>query len=98
MKVNDELVDRLAELAKLEFDDESRKKIEADLERIIGFIDKLNELDTENVEPLVHMTSVTNDFREDEVKTDLDKEVALNLAPLKDSDYIKVPKVLKKPE
>ncbi len=96
MKVNTQLVERLADLAKLEFDEESRKEIEQDLEKIIGFVDKLSEVDTEGVEPLVHVNEDVNILREDQAKQELTQEQALKNAPVKDSDYIKVPKVLKK--
>ncbi len=96
MKVNSKLVERLADLAKLEFDDASRQSIEQDLEQIIDFVDKLGEVDTEGIEPLVYVNDDVNVLREDEVKQELTREEALKNAPLKDSDYIKVPKVLKK--
>ena len=90
------MVERLADLAKLEFDEESKKAIEKDLEKIIGFVDKLGEVDTEGVEPLVYVNDDVNVLREDEAKQEITQDEALKNAPLKDSDYIKVPKVLKK--
>jgi aspartyl-tRNA(Asn)/glutamyl-tRNA(Gln) amidotransferase subunit C len=96
MKVNTQLVERLADLAKLEFDEEARKDIEQDLAKIIGFVDKLSEVDTEGVAPLVHVNEDVNILREDQPKRELTQEQALKNAPVKDSDYIKVPKVLKK--
>lgn len=96
MKVNTQLVERLADLAKLEFDDDARKEIEQDLEKIIGFVDKLSEVDTEGVEPLVHVNEDVNVLRNDQPKSQTTQEDALKNAPVKDSDYIKVPKVLKK--
>ena len=96
MKVNSKLVERLADLSKLEFGDASRQSIEQDLEQIIDFVDKLSEVDTEGVEPLVYVNDDVNLLREDEAKRELTREDALKNAPIKDSDYIKVPKVLKK--
>lgn len=94
MKIESSTVDKLAELAKLEFDASARKDIIDDLNRILAFVDKLNELDTENAEPLTYMTDETNVLRKDEVKQLITQEQALSNAPKKDSDYILVPKVL----
>ena len=96
MKVDTHLVDRLAELAKLEFDAESKEEIIKDLDKMIQFVDKLSELDTEGIEPLVYVNEDVNIMRRDEVKHEVTKEEGLKNAPLKDSDYIKVPKVLNK--
>ena len=60
MKVNEDLVDRLATLAKLEFNGDEKKEIIADLNQIISFVEKLKELDTSGVEPLVYMTDEVN--------------------------------------
>ena len=67
MKVNDALVEKLANLSRLEFDEAEKEEIKNDLEKMIGFIDKLNELDTTGVEPLLHMSENINIFRKDEV-------------------------------
>lgn len=96
MEVNKQLVDRIATLSKLEFDEQSKEAIRQDLERMIGFVDKLNEVNTEGIEPLIYVNDEVNILREDEVKQIITKEEALSNAPTKDSDYIKVPKVLKK--
>jgi aspartyl-tRNA(Asn)/glutamyl-tRNA(Gln) amidotransferase subunit C len=96
MIVDTKTVDKLAELSKLEFDEAAKQEIVVDLNRILSFIDKLNELDTENVEPLIYMNDEMNSFREDEEKVTLTKEEALKNAPDKDSDYFRVPKVLSK--
>ena len=94
MKVNEELVDKLATLAKLEFDADKKKEIIKDLTQIISFVEKLNELDTTGVEPLIFMTDEVNVLRKDEVKHDITHEEALLNAPKKDSDYFKAPKVI----
>jgi len=94
MKIDDSTVDKLADLAKLEFDATAKREIVKDLNRILNFVDKLNELDTENVEPLVYMTDEINVLRKDEVIQDISQQDALRNAPQKDSDYIIVPKVL----
>ena len=96
MKIDSKTVDKLADLAKLEFDDASKQEIIKDLNRIVTFIEKLNELDTSSVEPLIYLTDETNVMREDEVKQEINQKDALKNAPKKDSDYIKAPKVIDK--
>lgn len=96
MKVDKQLVERVAELAKLQFNEEEKESIRGDLEKILEFVDKLNEVDTEGVEPLVYITEEKNVLRPDVVKHEISREEALKNAPQKDSDYIKVPKVLNK--
>ena len=96
MKIDSKTVDKLAELAKLEFDESSKEEIIKDLNRIVTFVEKLNELDTSSVEPLVYLTEDTNVMRDDIVKQDITQEEALKNAPKRDSDYIKVPKVIDK--
>ena len=96
MEVNDDLINNLAQLAKLEFNDAERDEIKNDLQKMITFIDKLNELDTTGVEPLLHMSENVNVLREDEVKGSISREEALKNAPLHDDQFFKVPKVIKK--
>jgi len=96
MEVNDELIDKLADLAKLEFDAISKQEIKKDLQNVLTFVEKLNELDLKDVEPIEYITDEKNVLRDDVVITDITKKNALKNAPLKDSDYFKVPKVLKK--
>jgi aspartyl-tRNA(Asn)/glutamyl-tRNA(Gln) amidotransferase subunit C len=64
------------------------------MNNMLGFIDKLNELDTSNVEPLIYMSEEVNVFREDDVRHDITQDEALKSAPKHDSDYFKVPKVI----
>ena len=96
MNVNDELVDKLANLARLEFNVQEKEEIKNDLQQMIGFIDKLNELDTTGVEPLLHMSGNINILREDEVSGTISREDALRNAPLHDEQFFKVPKVIRK--
>ena len=96
MKIDSKTVDKLAELAKLEFDEEGKKEIINDLNRIVEFVEKLSELDTSNVEPLIYLSEDTNVMRNDEVKQVISQQEALKNAPVKDTDYIKVPKVITK--
>ena len=96
MEITNKLIQDIAALAKLEFDEQSAKQMKADLEKIIGFVDKLNEIDTEGIEPLIYLSGEANVLREDEVKAVISQVEALKNAPEKDSDYFKVPTVLKK--
>ena len=94
MKIDNEMVDKLATLAKLEFENEAKESIKQDLNNMLAFIDKLNELDTEGVEPLIYMSDETNVMRDDETKTEITQDEALKNAPEKDSDYFRVHKVI----
>ena len=96
MNVNDQLIDKLANLARLKFNSEEREDIKSDLQKMIGFIDKLNELDTTGVEPLLHMSENINVLREDEVSGTISREEAFRNAPLHDEQFFKVPKVIRK--
>ena len=96
MEVNDTLVDKLANLARLQFDETEKVAIKKDLQRMIEFVEKLNELDTTGVAPLLHMSDRVNALREDVVKGSISREDALLNAPLKDTQFFKVPKVIKK--
>ena len=82
----------------LKFNDAEREEIKSDLEKMIGFVDKLKELDTTGVEPLLHMSANTNMLREDVTGNMLSRQEALQNAPLHDEQFFKVPKVIKKPE
>lgn len=94
--INDELINKLSKLAKLKFDDHAKEKIKNDLDKIIKFIDKLEEVNTDNVDPLIYLSEEVNNFRDDTVKDEVSQAEALKNAPKKDSDYFKVPTVLKK--
>lgn len=94
MEVNDQLIDNLAKLARLEFNNIEKEEIKNDLQKMIAFIDKLNELDTKGVAPLLHMSENINVLRDDEVKGSISNEDALKNAPLHDEQFFKVPKVI----
>ena len=96
IKVNDNLIENLSKLAKLKFDEDSSKKIKKELKTVIGFIDSISKVDTSGVEPLVYMSEEVNILRNDKITNIISQKDALKNAPLKDSDYFKVPTVLKK--
>jgi aspartyl-tRNA(Asn)/glutamyl-tRNA(Gln) amidotransferase subunit C len=96
MNIDNKTVDHLAHLARLEFENESKVAIINDLNRILSFVEKLNEIDTNDVEPLIYMTEETNILRTDEVSQTITHAEALKNAPKKDSDYFRVPKFVEK--
>jgi len=96
MEVNDQLVDKLANLSRLTFDPVEKAGIKKDLQKMISFIEKLNELDTTGVEPLLFMTDEVNVLREDRVTGSITRQEGLLNAPVKDEQFFKVPKVIKK--
>jgi aspartyl-tRNA(Asn)/glutamyl-tRNA(Gln) amidotransferase subunit C len=96
MEVNDTVVDKLAHLSRLQFNDKEKVEIKNDLQRMIGFVEKLNEVNLEEVEPLLFMSEEVNVLREDEIKGSVSREEALKNAPLHDGQFFKVPKVIKK--
>ena len=93
-KIDLKTVDEIAHLARLEFSPEEKPGILNDMNRMLTFIDKLNELDTEHVTPLIYMTDEKNVMRADEPETTISQKEALKNAPRKDSDYFKAPKVI----
>ena len=96
MEVTGALVDKLAHLSRLEFNATDKEEIKNDLQRMISFVEKLDELDLEGTEPLLHMSSNVNVLRNDEVKGSVIREEALKNAPAHDDKFFKVPKVIKK--
>jgi aspartyl-tRNA(Asn)/glutamyl-tRNA(Gln) amidotransferase subunit C len=95
MNIDDSIIDKLAQLSKLNFDNEKKEIIKNDLNKIIGFMEKLNAIDTEGIEPLIYVNEDVNILREDNVTFSISKEEALQNAPHHDEDYIKVPKFIK---
>lgn len=96
MKIQEETVHQIAHLARLQFKGDEVGAIVQDLNNMIDFMDKLNELDTNNVEPLVFMSEEINVLREDVAEITISSEEALKNAPKKDSDYFRIPKVMDK--
>ncbi len=96
MKITPEIVDHIAHLARLEFEGEKKAIIQKDMEKIITFMDKLSEVPTDHVEPLIFMNSEYNRLREDVAEVTVTQDEALKNAPKKDSDYFHIPKVLEK--
>mgnify|MGYP006089346555 FL=1 len=96
MKINKEVIIKLSSLSKLKFSNEEAELISEDLSKMVNFINQLNELETDGIEPLIHMNEEINNWREDKLGGVLDQGKALANSPVKDSTYFKLPKVLDK--
>jgi aspartyl-tRNA(Asn)/glutamyl-tRNA(Gln) amidotransferase subunit C len=94
MQIDRDLILKLENLAKLELSDLERERLGLDLTNILQMVEKLQELDTSNVEPLTYISDVVNQLREDEIKGQVTNEQALSNAPEKNEPYFKVPKVI----
>lgn len=94
MSVTTKDVEKIAELAKLKFDGNELEHLTEEMNRILSYVEKLNELNTENVEPLSHPNEVSNVFRDDVLKPSISTEEALKNAPDKNDNFFKVPKVI----
>jgi aspartyl-tRNA(Asn)/glutamyl-tRNA(Gln) amidotransferase subunit C len=94
MKVTKQDVEYIAKLAKLEYSEEEKEQFAKQFNTILAYIDKLNELNTDDVEPLSHVIELSNVMREDEVKPSLPVEEVLRNAPSKSGSFFKVPKVI----
>jgi len=94
MSVTKEDIQYMAHLARLELKDEHAEGLKEDMNKILGYMEKLDQLDTSNVEPLEHVTEQPSILREDEAKEPLSHSDALKNAPDADSDYFRVPRVI----
>ena len=94
MKIDIKTIEKLASLSKLSFTKEELDLISKDMSKMVNFINQLDEIDTEGVEPLIHLNEEFNKWREDEIREMLDQKEALSNSPIKDSTYFKLPKVL----
>lgn len=96
MELTPELVDHLAHLSRLHFTDEAKKEIQDDLQKMVVFVEKLSELDTTGIQPMLHMGQSFNVLRDDEVKGSVSREEALQSAPGANDSFFRVPKVIRK--
>lgn len=94
MAITKKEVEHVAKLARLKFSDEELDKFSMQLDEILEYVNKLNELDTENVEPTAHIVPIHNVLREDEIKPSMDRDKILMNAPDKENGCFKVPKVI----
>jgi len=95
MKVTKETLHKIAHLARLKVKEEEEEQLLTDMSEILTWVEKLNEVDTDGVEPLTHMTMEKNAYREDKAENRLKREDALKQAPMEDGTFFQVPKVIK---
>ena len=94
MAIDLKTVKHISKLSRISLDDEKAKKLEADLNSIFAFIEKLNQLDTKNVEPLTSIAETTLQLRKDEIISTNIREQVLKNSPEKNKDFFVVPKVV----
>ena len=87
-------VERVAKLARIEISESEKESLKNQLSKIIGYIDKLKEVNTEGIEPLRGLHAKRNVFREDKASSSSSKEDILKNSPLRKGNYFKIPKVL----
>lgn len=93
--MNNELILKLEKLSNLELNTERREVIKKDLEKILAMVDKMNELNTDNVKPLIYVNEEPYMLRPDAVKGELEVEKAMDNAPKRQGNYFAVPKFVK---
>lgn len=94
MNIDLKTVDKIASLSKLEFNGDEKQAIAQDMNKMLDFVSKLSEVDTDGVKPLIHITDEVNVLRPDDIRIEITQKEALKNAPKKDSTYFKIPKVL----
>jgi|UniRef100_UPI00404948E2 aspartyl-tRNA(Asn)/glutamyl-tRNA(Gln) amidotransferase subunit C len=97
MKLSSETIDEIAHLARLEVHEDEKQGLLDDMSKILTFMDKLNEVDTSGVEPLIYMNDEINVLREDEINQEISRVMALKNAPKEDGKFFRVAKVINKP-
>lgn len=96
MKVTTTLTDHLAHLSRLHFSDIEKEEIRKDLEKMVGFVETLAQLNTDGIEPVMHMGQSFNVLREDEVAGSISRQEALKNASGTNTSFFQVPKVIRK--
>jgi aspartyl-tRNA(Asn)/glutamyl-tRNA(Gln) amidotransferase subunit C len=94
MQIDNTLILHLEKLARLRLQEDERTQLSNDLTDILKMVDKLQEIDTTGVEPLVYLSPVQNVFRADEVRNQLPLSASLSNAPKQDGQFFRVPKVI----
>ena len=94
--ISNEMIDKLANLSMLEFEEDEKQEMRTELEKMILLIEKLNELDCTGIEPLRHVSDNQDVFREDVITEKISRQDAFKNAPVHDNNFFKVPKVIKK--
>lgn len=93
-RITDETIEYVGILAKLELSEKEKETAKSDMEKMLDYIDTLNELDTSETEPMTHIFSINNVFREDEVTNGDNREETLANAPQRKEDSFEVPKTI----
>ena len=96
MEINMATIDKLSALSKLEFDEQEKLNLQIELQKMLDFVEKLNEVDTEGIEPLMHISNQYDVFRKDEVVGNFSVHEALSNANNKNEQFFLVPKVINK--
>jgi len=94
MKVTKATIEHVANLARLNLTQDEMDRLTSEMENIISYVDKLNELDTSGVKPMEHVIPIKNVFREDRVEKSYDREKVLSNAPSRENGCFKVPKIV----
>lgn len=94
MKIDKDTVKKISHLARLELDESKSEEMAGEMSKILGWMEKLNEVDTSTTAPLIHISTELNVLRNDEIGNMVSHERALKNAPKKDSNYFRVPKVI----
>ncbi|HIA48170.1 MAG TPA: Asp-tRNA(Asn)/Glu-tRNA(Gln) amidotransferase subunit GatC [Candidatus Hydrogenedentes bacterium] len=93
-KITTQDVEYVAALAQLVLDDDSKERLVHEMGDILEYMDKLDELDTEGIEPMMHVLDLANVYREDVVRESLSRETAMRNAPKTDGEFFLVPRIL----
>lgn len=94
MKITEELVDYVSQLSRLKLDDAQREEMAKELDRIVTYMEKLEEVDTQGVEPMSHVLPIANVLRPDRVEPSVDREALLQGAPKRDAETFLVPRAV----
>ncbi len=94
MDIDIKQIAQVASLSRIQLTDKEKNIFRGQLADILGYIEKLNELDTDNVQPMAYATSIKNVFREDRQKSSFPRQKILELSPSCTNNFFKVPKVL----
>ena len=94
MKISRKEVQHVAALARLDLAEEEQERLTTELDSILGYMEKLSELDTTDIDPLAHVIDLVNGFREDRIVNQPRTDELLANAPARDDDFISVPKII----
>jgi len=93
MKINNQEVEKVAQLARLRLSQSELQQMTKQLDNILSYIEKLNEVNTDNIPPTTHVLAISNAFREDRIDKSLEISEVLKNAPDHDNQFFKVPKI-----